>query len=195
MQRGKYKLGEGITGRVIETGKAVADPQDQRGAAVSGSHRHPPKIPDGPGVLLHLRADQKGQTGHRGAQRRPALSRRTIDLKQGKKLLSVIATMIAQHVINLETIRMEQEHLREENQRLSGRAGEQIQHHQHHRQQQQDARSLPDDLPGVQEQRHRADSRRKRHRQGAGGQLHPLQQPAGQAARSSRSTARPCPPT
>jgi Nif-specific regulatory protein len=27
MERGKYKLGEGITGRVIQTGKAVAIPK------------------------------------------------------------------------------------------------------------------------------------------------------------------------
>ncbi|MBW2677425.1 MAG: sigma 54-interacting transcriptional regulator, partial [Deltaproteobacteria bacterium] len=39
-------------------------------------------------------------------------------LKVGKKLMSVIATMIAQHVINLETIRIEKDQLREENRRL-----------------------------------------------------------------------------
>ncbi|MGD9368560.1 MAG: sigma 54-interacting transcriptional regulator, partial [Desulfobacteraceae bacterium] len=39
-------------------------------------------------------------------------------LKEGQKLLSVVATMIAQHVINLETIRREKEQLRDENKRL-----------------------------------------------------------------------------
>jgi len=39
-------------------------------------------------------------------------------LKDGKKLMSVIATMVARHVINLETIRLEKEQLREENIRL-----------------------------------------------------------------------------
>ncbi len=39
-------------------------------------------------------------------------------LKSGEKLLSVIATMIASHVIKLETIRLEKERLREENRRL-----------------------------------------------------------------------------
>jgi Nif-specific regulatory protein len=39
-------------------------------------------------------------------------------LKDGKRLLSIIATMIAQRVINLETIWFEKEQLREENQRL-----------------------------------------------------------------------------
>ena len=39
-------------------------------------------------------------------------------LKSGEKLLSVIATMIASHVIKLETIQMDKERLREENRRL-----------------------------------------------------------------------------
>jgi Nif-specific regulatory protein len=39
-------------------------------------------------------------------------------LKGGKELLSVIATMIASHVIKLETIQMDKERLREENRRL-----------------------------------------------------------------------------
>jgi Nif-specific regulatory protein len=41
-------------------------------------------------------------------------------LREGIKLLSVVATMIAQHVINLETINMEKEKLRDENKRLRG---------------------------------------------------------------------------
>jgi Nif-specific regulatory protein len=39
-------------------------------------------------------------------------------LKKGQQLLSVVATMIAQHVINLETIRREKDQLRSENKRL-----------------------------------------------------------------------------
>jgi Nif-specific regulatory protein len=42
----------------------------------------------------------------------------TYSLEEGKKLLMVVAAMVASHVINLETIRMEKEHLREENRRL-----------------------------------------------------------------------------
>jgi len=42
----------------------------------------------------------------------------TYPLNEGRRLLSVVATMIAQHVINLETIRMEKERLRQENRRL-----------------------------------------------------------------------------
>jgi Nif-specific regulatory protein len=39
-------------------------------------------------------------------------------LSQSKKLLSVVATMVARHVINLETIRLEKQTLRDENKRL-----------------------------------------------------------------------------
>jgi Nif-specific regulatory protein len=39
-------------------------------------------------------------------------------LQKGEKLLSVVATMIARHAINLENIRMEKEQLRKENARL-----------------------------------------------------------------------------
>jgi Nif-specific regulatory protein len=40
------------------------------------------------------------------------------NLAEGKKLLTVVATMVAQHVINLETIQREKDQLRDENRRL-----------------------------------------------------------------------------
>ncbi len=116
MQKGKYKLGEGITGRVIETGKAVTIP----------------KISQEP-LFLDRTASRKTQQDHelsficvpvkKGNQVIGALSvdmpfDESYSLKDGKKLMSVIATMVARQVINLETIRLEKEHLREENIRL-----------------------------------------------------------------------------
>jgi Nif-specific regulatory protein len=116
MARGKYKLGEGITGRVIETGKALLVP----------------KISEEP-LFLNRTATRKA--GHdkelsficvpvkKGNQVIGALSvdrpfEESYLLKDGQRLLSIIATMIAQHVINLETIQFEKDQLREENQRL-----------------------------------------------------------------------------
>ncbi len=116
MEKVKYKLGEGITGRVIQTGKAVAIP----------------KISEEP---LFLDRTKTRKSKHikelsficvpikKGKQVIGALSvDRPFDpdypLKEGRKLLSVVATMIAQHVINLETIQIEKEKLREENKRL-----------------------------------------------------------------------------
>ena len=116
MEKGKYKLGEGITGQVIQSGKAVAIP----------------KISKEP-QFLNRTASRKSKQNHeisficvpikKGNQVIGALSvdkpfDPSYPLGKGKKLLSVIATMIARHVINLETIRLEKEKLREENKRL-----------------------------------------------------------------------------
>jgi Nif-specific regulatory protein len=117
IERVRYKLGEGITGRVIQTGKAVTIPQIS-------------KEP----LFLNRTASRKKSTGQdelsficvpikKGKQVIGALSvdrlyEQDYALKQGQKLLSVVATMIAQHVINLETIRREKEQLRNENKRL-----------------------------------------------------------------------------
>ena len=121
MSRVKYKLGEGITGRVIETGKGVAIP----------------KISDEP-LFLDRTASRKARQVEefsficvpvkKGKQVIGALSvDRPFDesyiLKEGKKLLSVVATMIAQHVINIEIIRLEKKQLREENKRLREELG------------------------------------------------------------------------
>jgi len=116
VSRVKYKLGEGITGRVIQSGKGVAIP----------------KISDEP-HFLDRTASRKSKTVEelsficvpikKGTLVIGALSvDRPFDdqynLKEGRKLLAVVATMVAQHVINLETIRREKEQLREENRRL-----------------------------------------------------------------------------
>lgn len=117
IERVKYKLGEGITGRVIQSGKAVTIP----------------KISEEPDFLDRTAARKKGKKMEelsffcvpikKGKQVIGALSvdrlyDKTYDLKTGKKLLSVVATMIAQHVINLETIQREKEQLHQENKRL-----------------------------------------------------------------------------
>ncbi len=116
MEKGKYKLGEGITGQVIQSGKAVAIP----------------KISEEP-QFLNRTASRKSKQNleisficvpiKKGNHVIGALSvDKPFDplypLEKGKKLLYVIATMIARHVINLETIRLEKEKLREENKRL-----------------------------------------------------------------------------
>jgi len=116
MQKGKYKLGEGITGRVIETGKAVTIP----------------KISQEPLFLNRTDSRKTKQNQElsficvpvkKGSQVIGALSfdmpfDESYSLKEGKKLMSVVATMVARHVINLETIRLEKEHLRKENIKL-----------------------------------------------------------------------------
>ncbi len=116
MDKGKYKLGEGITGRVIETGKALVVP----------------KISDEP-LFLNRTATRRAAHDEelsfvcvpikKGTQVVGALSvdrpyDESYSLQDAQRLLSIIAAIIAQYVINLETIQMEKEQLREENQRL-----------------------------------------------------------------------------
>lgn len=116
IERGKYRVGEGITGRVIATGNSLVVP----------------KISEEP-LFLNRTATRRKEVDQeisficvpikKGAQVVGALSvdrpyDESFSLPDGEKLLSVIATMIAQHVINLETIYWERDQLRQENQRL-----------------------------------------------------------------------------
>ncbi|MDM8538796.1 sigma 54-interacting transcriptional regulator, partial [Desulfobacterales bacterium HSG17] len=116
IDRVKYKLGEGITGRVIETGKAVAIPKiseeplfldrtDSRKIKQELSYFCVP-INKGNQVIGALSVDRPYEKSYQ--------------LKSGTELLSVIATMIERHVINLENIHFEKKQLREENRRLKG---------------------------------------------------------------------------
>jgi Nif-specific regulatory protein len=118
IERVRYKLGEGITGQVIETGRPVAIA----------------RISEEPRFLDRTASRRRQETREisffcvpikKGNQVIGALSvDRPYDedypLDDGRRLLSVIATMIASHVIKLETIRMENERLRDENRRLQG---------------------------------------------------------------------------
>lgn len=110
----KYKLGEGITGRVIETGKAVAIPKiseeplfldrtDSRKIKQELSYFCVP-IKKGNQVIGALSVDRPYEKSYQ--------------LQSGTELLSIIATMIERHVINLENIHLEKKQLREENRRL-----------------------------------------------------------------------------
>ncbi|HPL63501.1 MAG: sigma 54-interacting transcriptional regulator [Syntrophales bacterium] len=121
IERGKYKIGEGITGTVIQTGKSVIVP----------------KISQEP-MFLNRTASRKSHSSQElsficvpikkgslvvGALSVDRLYDDSFSLTEGENLLSVIATMIAQHVINLENFYLEQEQLRKENQRLRGELG------------------------------------------------------------------------
>ena len=57
MQRGKYKPGEGITGRVIQQGKPFVVPENKRGAFIPQPHGFP--TPDSGRGLLYLRTHQE----------------------------------------------------------------------------------------------------------------------------------------
>lgn len=117
IERVKYQLGEGITGRVIQTGKAVAIPKISEEPLFLDRTAVRKKLKDVEELSFICVPIKKG------SQVIGALSvDRPYDesyvLKDGQKLLSVVATMVAQHVVNLEIIRREKDQLRAENQRL-----------------------------------------------------------------------------
>ncbi len=114
--KGRYKLGEGVTGRVIESGRPMAVP----------------KIHDEPLFL--------DRTGARSRIDKSTISFICVPIKEGRKvvgalsvdrvfegsgpleedvrLLTVVSTLIAQKVAVLESINREQDRLKEENLRL-----------------------------------------------------------------------------
>ncbi len=111
-----YKIGEGLTGRVIASGEPVA---------IS-------KISEEPRFLNRSRLKQAYSGKElsficvpilKGKQVVGALAVQQVytpgaDLAQGIKFLSVVATMVARHVMHLDAMRIERERFREENQRL-----------------------------------------------------------------------------
>ncbi len=114
--RGRYKLGEGVTGRVIETGRPMAIPHvsdeplflDRTGAR-SGIDKSKISfvcvpIKESRNVIGALSVDRSAD-GER-------------PLTEDVRLLTVISSLIAQKASLLEKINREQEQLREENIRL-----------------------------------------------------------------------------
>ena len=116
MERVKYKLGEGITGRVIETGEAVSIPKISEEPLFLDRTGSRKKRKDGDQSFICVPVKKGNQVIGALSVDRPFDE--SYSLKSGEKLLSVIATMIASHVIKLETIQMDKERLREENRRL-----------------------------------------------------------------------------
>jgi Nif-specific regulatory protein len=116
VSRVKYQLGEGITGRVIQSGKMIVIPKiseephflDRTASRRSRDFRE---------LSFFCTPIKKGNQVV-GALSVDRLYDESYNLAGGKKLLSVVATMVAQHVINLETIQREKDQLRDENRRL-----------------------------------------------------------------------------
>ncbi len=114
----KYKIGEGITGRVFQTGKALTIPKiSQEPLFLNRTASRRKKVNQ---EMSFICAPIK--KGHQviGAFSVDRPYEESYDLKEGEKLMSVIATMLARHVSNLERIRLEKDQLREENKRLRG---------------------------------------------------------------------------
>ncbi|MFO7760389.1 MAG: sigma-54 interaction domain-containing protein [Thermodesulfobacteriota bacterium] len=116
MQKARYKTGEGVIGEVISSGKPLTVlriSQEPRFLNRTASRTMTEDqefsficvpIKKGQQVIGALSVDRPFEPGY--------------SLAEGKKILTVVATMIARHVINLEHIRAEKERLEDENKRL-----------------------------------------------------------------------------
>ncbi|MBU0698367.1 MAG: sigma 54-interacting transcriptional regulator [Proteobacteria bacterium] len=116
MEKGKYKLGEGITGRVIQSGKAVTIPKISKEPLFLNRTSSRKTKQDQELSFFCVPIKKGNQVIGAFSVDRPYDE--SYALADGEKLLSVIATMVARHVINLEIIRLEKDQLREENLRL-----------------------------------------------------------------------------
>jgi len=118
VERVRYKIGEGITGRVFQSGKALTIPKiSQEPLFLNRTASRTKKIDQ---EMSFFCAPIKKGNQVIGAFSVDRPYEKDYDLKEGEKLLSVVATMLARHVINLERIRLEKDQLREENRRLRG---------------------------------------------------------------------------
>ncbi len=179
-RRGRYKLGEGITGQGHPDGQGLHRAEDLRGAAVPGQDGRASNAGWG-GPLLHLRAHQDGPGGGRRAERGPAgcgpllpagrradpLHRRLPDRAGGAA--APVRAGGAGAADGGEPA-------------PAGRAEGQVSTVEHHRQLEGHAERLPAHRAGFRQRHHGAAARGKRNGQGAGGPRHPLRQPARRAA-------------
>jgi Nif-specific regulatory protein len=109
----KYIAGEGIVGQVIQTGEAAVVPRiSEEPLFLDKTHSRDNQ--EYSFICMPIKKDNR-IVGAISADR-PFEGKKS--LEKGEKLLSVVAAMIANHVINIENIRVEKEELKTENIRL-----------------------------------------------------------------------------
>ena len=111
VQRVKYKLGEGIIGDVIDNGRAVSIPRISQEPRFLDRARRSKEDRELSFICVPIKKGNRVV----GALSADRVFDGPAPLKESEKLLSVVATMVAQQVINLENIRLEKEKLRQEN--------------------------------------------------------------------------------
>ncbi len=113
-----YKLGEGITGAVFETGEPIAIPKiSEEPQFLDRTESRNYKGKNNPDLSFLCVPIKKGNQVI-GALSVDKPYDESYSLAEGTKLMSVVATMLARHVVNLEKIHLENERLRNENSRL-----------------------------------------------------------------------------
>ena len=115
-EKGKYKIGEGITGQVIESGKAVTIPKISKDIRFLNrtAARKSSKNQDVSFICVPIKKEKQVI----GALSVDRPYDESYLLAEGEKFLSVVAAMIATQTIHLEWARVEKEKLKAENDRL-----------------------------------------------------------------------------
>lgn len=116
--RGRYKLGEGVTGRVIETGKPMAVPNIH--AEPLFLHRTGPRKKLEKGQISFICVPIKEGRRTMGALSVDRIFDEDSSLDEDVRFLTIISGIIAQKVALLEKINREKEQLNKENIRLQG---------------------------------------------------------------------------
>jgi Nif-specific regulatory protein len=122
-RRGRYKLGEGITGRVVETGEPMVVPRVSQEPLFLNRTRSRGREKE---ELSFLCVPVKINHKTIGALSVDRLHR-DLDLDRDLRLLTIIASIIAQNVNNLLLIDREKERLKNENIKLRGQLQERYQ--------------------------------------------------------------------
>ncbi len=112
-RRGRYKLGEGVTGKVVQSGKPIVIPRTSESPEFLDKTQRG-KRPDMSFICVPIKAEQE-VLGSLSADRPYA---EDIDLQQDLRLLTIISSMVAQAVRLRRTLQEEQARLSEENERL-----------------------------------------------------------------------------
>ncbi|MFH1090289.1 MAG: sigma 54-interacting transcriptional regulator [Pseudomonadota bacterium] len=117
VRRGRYKKGEGVTGRVVETGRPMVVPRISqeplfldRTRARRGQDREELSF-----ICVPIKSDDKVI----GALSADITYKNESALEEHLRLLTIIATLVARTAVKLEAFNREKESLRQENERLS----------------------------------------------------------------------------
>lgn len=117
MRRGRYRRGEGITGRVLETGQAMVVPRvSEAPAFLDRTRTRRGQVDEDVSFICVPIRSEAGVIGTLSADRVFAGEEA---LQEDLRILTVIATLIARTAVKLEAFNREQEALRRENERLS----------------------------------------------------------------------------
>jgi Nif-specific regulatory protein len=112
-RRGKYKLGEGATGQVILTGEPIIIPRKSESPLILDKTKRG-KREDTSFICVPIKVGQEVV----GALSVDRLFQPEVDLKEDVRLLTIIASLIAQAVKLRRAAQEEKEKLEEENERL-----------------------------------------------------------------------------